>query len=159
VIAAATPRDAAMAAGRPRDRVASRPRARSSSDRSLAEVTVREAPPPRLSRLMEVARREERARHRAARAELAAARTRTRPRGFDICRDVPAGARGRRRLLSTTFQLPDGRFGVAVGDVSGKGVPAAFCMTLTKGFMEVAATESARPTRALARELATCART
>ena len=49
------------------------------------------------------------------------------------------------------FRLPDGRLGVAVGDVSGKGVPAAFSMTLTKGFMEVAAAESREPDEALAR--------
>jgi phosphoserine phosphatase RsbU/P len=47
------------------------------------------------------------------------------------------------------FQFPDGRFGVAVGDVSGKGVPAAFCMTLTKGFMEVAASEAREPATVL----------
>ena len=33
------------------------------------------------------------------------------------------------------FRLPDGRFGFGVADVSGKGVPAALYMTLTKGLL------------------------
>ncbi len=33
------------------------------------------------------------------------------------------------------FKLPDGRIGIGVADVSGKGVPAALYMTLTKGLM------------------------
>jgi hypothetical protein len=48
------------------------------------------------------------------------------------------------------FPRPDGRFGIAVGDVSGKGVPAAFFMALTKGYMEMAA-EANEPAAALGR--------
>ena len=48
------------------------------------------------------------------------------------------------------FPRPDGRFGIAVGDVSGKGVPAAFFMALTKGYMEMAA-EAAEPAAVLGR--------
>lgn len=33
------------------------------------------------------------------------------------------------------FKLPDGRIGIGVADVSGKGVPAALYMTLTKGLL------------------------
>jgi sigma-B regulation protein RsbU (phosphoserine phosphatase) len=33
------------------------------------------------------------------------------------------------------LKLPDGRFGIVVADVSGKGVPAALYMTLTKGVL------------------------
>ena len=33
------------------------------------------------------------------------------------------------------LQLPDGRIGIGVADVSGKGVPAALYMTLTKGLL------------------------
>ena len=32
-------------------------------------------------------------------------------------------------------KLPDGRMGIGVADVSGKGVPAALYMTLTKGLL------------------------
>jgi hypothetical protein len=48
------------------------------------------------------------------------------------------------------FPRPDGRFGIAVGDVSGKGVPAAFFMALTKGYMEMAA-EANEPVAVLGR--------
>ncbi len=33
------------------------------------------------------------------------------------------------------LKLPDGRWSISVGDVSGKGVPAALYMTLTKGLL------------------------
>ncbi len=38
------------------------------------------------------------------------------------------------------LKLPDGRWSISVGDVSGKGVPAALYMTLTKGLL-IATTE------------------
>jgi serine phosphatase RsbU (regulator of sigma subunit) len=41
------------------------------------------------------------------------------------------------------FQLPDGRPGFCVADVSGKGMPAALYMTLTKGLLAAASPESA----------------
>lgn len=41
--------------------------------------------------------------------------------------------------------LPDGRWGIAVGDVSGKGTQAAFFMTLTKGFLRAIARTTASP--------------
>jgi hypothetical protein len=40
------------------------------------------------------------------------------------------------------FPLPDGRLGVAVADVSGKGVPAALYMMVTKGLISAAARDS-----------------
>ncbi len=43
------------------------------------------------------------------------------------------------------FQLGDGKIGIAIGDVSGKGVPAAIYMTLTKGILQSHAGESMSP--------------
>ena len=40
--------------------------------------------------------------------------------------------------------LPDGRIGIGVADVSGKGVPAALYMTLTKGLLASVSKDSAR---------------
>lgn len=40
------------------------------------------------------------------------------------------------------FQFPDGRTGFCVADVSGKGMPAALYMTLTKGLIAAASPES-----------------
>jgi len=45
--------------------------------------------------------------------------------------------------------LGEGRLGVAVGDVSGKGTQAAFFMTLTKGFLRALAQVSASPAAVL----------
>ncbi len=39
------------------------------------------------------------------------------------------------------FPLPDGRLGICVADVSGKGMPAALYMTLTKGVLAAASPE------------------
>lgn len=114
----------------------------------LAEATVREAPPPRMSRLLELARRAEEL--NIARRVQSALLPGQDPSvsGFDIAGTcMPANEVG--GDYYDYFNFPDGRFGVAVGDVSGKGVPAAFCMTLTKGFMEVAAAESHDPGRVL----------
>ncbi len=41
------------------------------------------------------------------------------------------------------LQLPDGRIGIGVADVSGKGVPAALYMTLTKGLLAAVSGDSA----------------
>jgi sigma-B regulation protein RsbU (phosphoserine phosphatase) len=41
--------------------------------------------------------------------------------------------------------LDDGRFGVTIGDVSGKGVPAAIYMTLTKGILQSHAEDNVSP--------------
>lgn len=49
------------------------------------------------------------------------------------------------------FELPEGRLGIAVGDVSGKGVGAAIYMTLTKSYMVTQAPLSPDPVHALAR--------
>jgi hypothetical protein len=43
------------------------------------------------------------------------------------------------------LRLSDGRWGIGVADVSGKGVPAALYMTLTKGLLCAASEESADP--------------
>jgi len=43
------------------------------------------------------------------------------------------------------LRLSDGRWGIGVADVSGKGVPAALYMTLTKGLLCAASQESADP--------------
>lgn len=43
------------------------------------------------------------------------------------------------------FQLGDGKLGIAIGDVSGKGVPAAIYMTLTKGILQSHASENTSP--------------
>jgi len=43
------------------------------------------------------------------------------------------------------FQLGDGKMGIAIGDVSGKGVPAAIYMTLTKGILQSHAGENSSP--------------
>lgn len=41
------------------------------------------------------------------------------------------------------LRLPDGRWSISVGDVSGKGVPAALYMTLTKGLLIATTQDSA----------------
>jgi serine phosphatase RsbU (regulator of sigma subunit) len=45
--------------------------------------------------------------------------------------------------------LPNGRWGIAVGDVSGKGTQAAFFMTLTKGFLRAIAQTTPSPAAVL----------
>ena len=115
----------------------------------LPKVEVREAPPARLSLMLEQARRKEELSiaHRVQRGLLPA--TDPEVEGFDVAGTcLPATEVGGDYF--DYFKLADGRFGVAVGDVSGKGVPAAFFMTLTKGFMEVAAAEAREPAAALA---------
>lgn len=47
------------------------------------------------------------------------------------------------------FQLGDGKIGIAIGDVSGKGVPAAIYMTLTKGILQTCASETGSPKEVL----------
>jgi len=47
------------------------------------------------------------------------------------------------------FQLGDNEIGIAIGDVSGKGVPAAIYMTLTKGILQSHATETISPREVL----------
>ncbi|MFQ5707539.1 MAG: PP2C family protein-serine/threonine phosphatase [bacterium] len=47
------------------------------------------------------------------------------------------------------FQLSSGKFGIAIGDVSGKGVPAAIYMTLTKGILQSYAGEADSPKEVL----------
>ena len=47
------------------------------------------------------------------------------------------------------FNLANQKFGIAIGDVSGKGVPAAIYMTLTKGILQSYAGESASPKEVL----------
>jgi serine phosphatase RsbU (regulator of sigma subunit) len=49
------------------------------------------------------------------------------------------------------FKLEDGRLGVAIGDVSGKGVGAAIYMTLTKSYMVTQSTYEANTARMLGR--------
>jgi len=43
------------------------------------------------------------------------------------------------------FHLGDSKIGIAIGDVSGKGVPAAIYMTLTKGILQTCASDSDSP--------------
>jgi sigma-B regulation protein RsbU (phosphoserine phosphatase) len=43
------------------------------------------------------------------------------------------------------FDLQNGKIGIAIGDVSGKGVPAAIYMTLTKGILQSYANENESP--------------
>jgi len=47
------------------------------------------------------------------------------------------------------FQLGDSKIGIAIGDVSGKGVPAAIYMTLTKGILQSHASENISPKEVL----------
>ena len=47
--------------------------------------------------------------------------------------------------------LRDGKLGIAVGDVSGKGVPAAIYMTLTKGILQSHAEEDSSPKHVLSK--------
>lgn len=47
--------------------------------------------------------------------------------------------------------LPEGRLGIALGDVSGKGVPAAIYMTLTKGILQSHAEEGVSPRSVLSK--------
>jgi phosphoserine phosphatase RsbU/P len=47
------------------------------------------------------------------------------------------------------FQLGNGKIGIAIGDVSGKGVPAAIYMTLTKGILQSCATGNSSPREVL----------
>ena len=47
-------------------------------------------------------------------------------------------------------QLPGGRWGIAVGDVSGKGIPAALVMASTQSLLRVAAISGAPPGKVLA---------
>jgi serine phosphatase RsbU (regulator of sigma subunit) len=47
--------------------------------------------------------------------------------------------------------LNDGKLGIAVGDVSGKGVPAAIYMTLTKGILQSHAEEDSSPKHVLSK--------
>lgn len=47
------------------------------------------------------------------------------------------------------MKLPDGKFAIAIGDVSGKGVPAAMYMTLVKGVIQFASGVIAEPKQVL----------
>lgn len=47
------------------------------------------------------------------------------------------------------FHLGDGQIGIAIGDVSGKGMPAAIYMTLTKGILQSYASENSSPREVL----------
>jgi len=49
------------------------------------------------------------------------------------------------------FELGEGKLGVAIGDVSGKGLPAAIYMTLVKGVLKSQALPDAAPRDVLAR--------
>ncbi len=47
------------------------------------------------------------------------------------------------------FSLPDGKFGIAIGDVSGKGVPAALFMAITTTALDNAAQQYRQPAEIL----------
>ena len=49
------------------------------------------------------------------------------------------------------FPLPDYRFGVTVGDVSGKGIPAALVMTMTRSLLRMGALSGLAPKPLLSR--------
>ena len=70
--------------------------------------------------------------------------------GLDIAAScVPAQEVG--GDLYDFIALDDGRVAVAIGDVSGKGIQAAFVMTLVKGFLQSLGREHASPRDLLAR--------
>jgi sigma-B regulation protein RsbU (phosphoserine phosphatase) len=48
-------------------------------------------------------------------------------------------------------RLSDSKIGIAIGDVSGKGVPAAIYMTLTKGILQSYAEENISPKKVLSK--------
>ncbi|MDZ7269017.1 MAG: PP2C family protein-serine/threonine phosphatase [candidate division KSB1 bacterium] len=48
-------------------------------------------------------------------------------------------------------ELQEGKLGIAVGDVSGKGIPAAIYMTLTKGILQSHAGEESSPKQVLSK--------
>ncbi len=48
------------------------------------------------------------------------------------------------------FQLPDGRFGFVVADVSDKGIPAALYMTVTRTLVHASAMDGESPAQTLA---------
>ena len=49
------------------------------------------------------------------------------------------------------IQLSENKFGIIIGDVSGKGTQAAFYMTLTKGFLKALAKQSDSPSEVLSK--------
>ena len=49
------------------------------------------------------------------------------------------------------IQLSENKFGIIIGDVSGKGTQAAFYMTLTKGFLKALAKQSESPSEVLSK--------
>ena len=62
--------------------------------------------------------------------------------------EIAADCRPAREVGGDLFdflQLPNGRVGIVVADVSGKGVPASLYMTLTKGLLASAAETTADP--------------
>jgi hypothetical protein len=118
--------------------------------RRLPAAVVRDAPPPRSTRVFEQARQMEEL-NIAQRAQKGLLPSRAPAvAGFEVAGTcIPASEVG--GDYYDYFDLADGRLGVAVGDVAGKGIPAAFVMTLTKGFMEVATADSSGPVEALGR--------
>ena len=70
--------------------------------------------------------------------------------GLDVAsRCVPAAEVG--GDYYDLIKLGPGRLGVVIGDVSGKGIGAAFYMTLTKGFLRAVARQSNSPKEVLVR--------
>jgi serine phosphatase RsbU (regulator of sigma subunit) len=68
--------------------------------------------------------------------------------GFDIAASCTP-AREVAGDLYDFLPLPDGRLGISVADVSGKGVPAALFMTLTKGLLASITEQESDPARIL----------
>jgi hypothetical protein len=70
--------------------------------------------------------------------------------GFEICGAcLPAKEVG--GDYYDFFDLGEGRWGITIGDVSGKGVPAAIYMTLTKGIVQSQANHIQSPAEVLVR--------
>jgi serine phosphatase RsbU (regulator of sigma subunit) len=76
------------------------------------------------------------------------------PRGFPICDHVEFGARMEPMAsiggdFYDVIQLEEDRFGIAIGDVTDHGVPAALFMALTATLLRVEATRYRSPRRVL----------
>ena len=70
--------------------------------------------------------------------------------GWRIGTVLPAGPRGRGDFYDF-LHLPDGRFGVVIGDVSDKGVPAALVMATTRSLLREVAQQLVEPAAVLER--------
>ena len=70
--------------------------------------------------------------------------------GFDLA-SINLPARGVSGDYLDFFELPGGRLGIAIADVSGKGVPAALIMAMCRSAMRIEAAQTASPAEVLRR--------